>query len=99
MSAKEVQKLNLPAGNPGSKSDNYYLVIGDNGGCAGGCEGCCEWQPLNWVKDTPLVSFFFKHVEHHTHEHVMDDLHPLVSEKSKSLVKSVSFIVTICCGY
>jgi len=31
-------------GNPGSKSDNYYLVVGDNGGCAGGCEGCCEWQ-------------------------------------------------------
>lgn len=31
-------------GNPGKKSDNYYLVIGDNGGCAGGCNGCCGWQ-------------------------------------------------------
>lgn len=31
-------------GNPGKLSDNYYLVIGDNGGCAGGCDGCCDWQ-------------------------------------------------------
>ncbi|CAE7610816.1 unnamed protein product, partial [Symbiodinium natans] len=31
-------------GNDGELSDNYYLVIGDNGGCAGGCDGCCGWQ-------------------------------------------------------
>jgi len=35
------------AGNPGKKSDNYYLVIGDNGGCAGGCDGCGGWQRLS----------------------------------------------------
>ena len=34
------------AGNGGKLSDNYYLVIGDNGGCDGGCDGCCGWQPL-----------------------------------------------------
>lgn len=31
-------------GNPGSVSDNYYLVISDAGGCSGGCGGCCDTQ-------------------------------------------------------
>jgi len=31
-------------GNPGSISDNYYLVIGDWGGAKYGCEGCGERQ-------------------------------------------------------
>ena len=31
-------------GNNGELSDNFYLVIGDNGGCDGGCGGCCGWQ-------------------------------------------------------
>jgi len=31
-------------GNGGNISDNFYLVIGDSGGCDGGCSGCCGWQ-------------------------------------------------------
>eukprot|EP00930_Biecheleria_cincta_P017348 TRINITY_DN1381_c0_g1_i3.p1 TRINITY_DN1381_c0_g1~~TRINITY_DN1381_c0_g1_i3.p1 ORF type:complete len:575 (+),score=66.33 TRINITY_DN1381_c0_g1_i3:93-1727(+) len=31
-------------GNTGKLSDNFYLVIGDNGGCAGGCGDCCSTQ-------------------------------------------------------
>ncbi|CAJ1364598.1 unnamed protein product [Effrenium voratum] len=44
-------------GNPGSISDNYYLVIGDGGGCDGGCDGCCDYQMqvaakmIQYVKD------------------------------------------------
>ncbi|CAE7036041.1 unnamed protein product, partial [Symbiodinium sp. CCMP2456] len=40
-------------GNDGDLSDNYYLVIGDNGGCAGGCDGCCgwQWQVANQMKE------------------------------------------------
>lgn len=40
-------------GNDGDLSDNYYLVIGDNGGCAGGCDGCCgwQWQVANKMKE------------------------------------------------
>jgi len=30
--------------NAGSVSDNFYLVIGDQGGCAGGCDDCCSMQ-------------------------------------------------------
>lgn len=30
------------SGHPGELSDNYYLVIGDHGGCGHGC--CCEMQ-------------------------------------------------------
>ncbi|CAE7876282.1 hypothetical protein AK812_SmicGene44053 [Symbiodinium microadriaticum] len=40
-------------GNDGELSDNYYLVIGDNGGSAGGCDGCCgwQWQVANKMKE------------------------------------------------
>lgn len=31
-------------GNDGELSDNFYLVVGDTGGCAGGCEHCCSTQ-------------------------------------------------------
>lgn len=30
--------------NGGSLEDNYYLVIGDQGGCDGGCGDCCTMQ-------------------------------------------------------
>eukprot|EP00928_Gymnodinium_smaydae_P043547 TRINITY_DN2914_c2_g1_i1.p1 TRINITY_DN2914_c2_g1~~TRINITY_DN2914_c2_g1_i1.p1 ORF type:complete len:507 (-),score=77.65 TRINITY_DN2914_c2_g1_i1:64-1533(-) len=28
----------------GSLADNFYVVLGDSGGCAGGCPQCCEMQ-------------------------------------------------------
>mmetsp|Transcript_32324 Transcript_32324/g.58681 ORF Transcript_32324/g.58681 Transcript_32324/m.58681 type:complete len:563 (-) Transcript_32324:124-1812(-) len=31
-------------GNGGNLSDNFYLVVGDSGGCAGGCGDCCKMQ-------------------------------------------------------
>jgi hypothetical protein len=31
-------------GNPGTMSDNFYLVLADAGGCDGGCSTCCETQ-------------------------------------------------------
>ncbi|CAE8730352.1 unnamed protein product [Polarella glacialis] len=31
-------------GNAGQLADNYYLVVGDQGGCSGGCDSCCLMQ-------------------------------------------------------